>query len=162
MALAASPPHQRSQEQRPQQESQLVLDDVEEDQQHQPIKRARRRRVCFIDEILGQSSHKNNLVTRIAYRPSTPAEDKYLLYYTSRDYDFFALEEYYQQREEMTMKVPKYSSPEEKVFSWEDCMVYEDGCYDDEGDSTMEEDSAGVGEEGTLMHKVKTLHDLQS
>ena len=75
----------------------------------------RRRRVCFIDEVFGLTPQE--LVTSTAFRTPTTAEEKSLLYYTSQEYAFFALEDYYWQVDMIQCQ--------SKGFGWEDCMVCE-------------------------------------
>jgi len=102
------------------------------------------RRVSFIDEVISGCS----LVTGTTYRPTTPQDEKTTLYYTSKDYQNFALEEYYE-REEL------------KVFSWEDFMFSEssemNSKEEEEQDITV---SHAVKEEGGSIHKVETLENL--
>ena len=103
------------------------------------------RRVSFIDEVISGC----NLVTGITYRPTTTQDEKYRLYYTSKDYQNFALEEYYE-REEM------------KVFSWEDFMVCESSEMNSKEEEEDRQDTSAshvVKEEGSI-HKVGTLENL--
>jgi len=51
-----------------------------------------RRLVRFIDEVLGLTPQE--LVISTVFRPPTTAEEKPLLYYTSEEYEFLALEDY--------------------------------------------------------------------
>mmetsp|Transcript_20390 Transcript_20390/g.33062 ORF Transcript_20390/g.33062 Transcript_20390/m.33062 type:complete len:167 (+) Transcript_20390:144-644(+) len=107
------------------------------------------RRVCFIDTVsISGPIRQRELVTRTAYRPSTTAEEKHLLYYSSQDYAFFALEDYYYKIE----KTRHQSCRAPKVLGWEDCMVYE-GDYEDE--LCAEEETTRT------LRKVKTYHELQ-
>lgn len=109
----------------------------------------RSRRVCFIDTVsIPGPIRQRELVTRTAYRPSTTAEEKHLLYYSSQDYAFFALEDYYYKIE----KTSHQSCRAPKVLGWEDCMVYE-GDYEDE--LCTEEETTRT------LRKVKTCHELQ-
>eukprot|EP00584_Thalassiosira_punctigera_P011404 CAMPEP_0172565024 /NCGR_PEP_ID=MMETSP1067-20121228/106649_1 /TAXON_ID=265564 ORGANISM="Thalassiosira punctigera, Strain Tpunct2005C2" /NCGR_SAMPLE_ID=MMETSP1067 /ASSEMBLY_ACC=CAM_ASM_000444 /LENGTH=139 /DNA_ID=CAMNT_0013355829 /DNA_START=21 /DNA_END=437 /DNA_ORIENTATION=- len=96
--------------------------------------RARRKRVCFIDEAGSspQRQHRRGLVTSTAYRPPTTSEERRTLYYTSQDYALFALEDHYHQLEMIQRS-------RTKVFSWEDFVVYESR-YDDEIAVTEEEE----------------------
>ncbi len=51
----------------------------------------RTQRVHFIDEMFSMNSH---IVTDTHYRPETSEEEKALLYYSSEDYDQFAIEDW--------------------------------------------------------------------
>ena len=51
----------------------------------------RTQRVHFIDEMFSMNSH---IVTDTHYRPETSEEEKTLLYYSSDDYDQFAIEDW--------------------------------------------------------------------
>mmetsp|Transcript_31213 Transcript_31213/g.54236 ORF Transcript_31213/g.54236 Transcript_31213/m.54236 type:complete len:171 (+) Transcript_31213:195-707(+) len=108
----------------------------------------RHRRVCFIDEVSRLTPQ--GLVTSTAFRPPTTAKEKSLLYYTSQDYDLFALEKY----EDYYWQVEMIQC-QSKGFGWEDCMVYE-GDY---GHQIHNEEKCG-GRISTL-HRVKTCHELQ-
>jgi len=104
-----------------------------------------RRHVSFIDEVISGCP----LVTGTTYRPTTLQDEKTKLYYTSKDYQNFALEEYYE-REEL------------KVFSWEDFMVCDDesnemNSKEEEEDTTV---SHAVVEKRGSIHKVETLENL--
>mmetsp|Transcript_31214 Transcript_31214/g.54239 ORF Transcript_31214/g.54239 Transcript_31214/m.54239 type:complete len:166 (+) Transcript_31214:195-692(+) len=107
-----------------------------------------RCRVCFIDEVFGLTPQ--GLVTSTTFRPPTTAKEKSLLYYTSQDYDLFALEKY----EDYYWQVEMIQC-QSKGFGWEDCMVYE-GDY---GHQIHNEEKCG-GRISTL-HRVKTCHELQ-
>mmetsp|Transcript_34232 Transcript_34232/g.55904 ORF Transcript_34232/g.55904 Transcript_34232/m.55904 type:complete len:172 (-) Transcript_34232:68-583(-) len=100
----------------------------------------RHRRVCFIDEVSRLTPQ--GLVTSTAFRPPTTAKEKSLLYYTSQEYAFFALEDYYWQVEMIQCQ--------SKGFGWEDCMVYE-GDY---GHQIHNEEETGGG---SRLHKVKRI-----
>jgi len=67
----------------------------------------RHRRVRFVDEVQGLPPQ--HLVTRIEFRPRTMADEKSSLYYNSKDYAFFALEDYYYQLE--VLQKEKAGSP---------------------------------------------------
>ena len=65
-----------------------------------PVNRERRRRVVFLDE----TSVSGTPVSRIAYRPATPVEEKAKLYYNSRDFEYFRIEDVYRKIEELKLK----------------------------------------------------------
>ena len=106
---------------------------------------ARRRRVCFIDEVSRLTPQ--GLVTSTAFRPPTTAKEKSLLYYTSQEYAFFALEDYYWQVDMIQCQ--------SKGFGWEDCMV----CEGDYGHDIHNENEEKCGGRITL-HKMKMCHEL--
>ena len=103
------------------------------------------RHVSFIDEVISGCP----LVTGTTYRPTTPQDEKYRLYYTSKDYQNFALEEYYE-KEDL------------KVFSWEDFMVCDDGemISKEEEEERRDMTASHAVEEGESIHKVETLENL--
>mmetsp|Transcript_31429 Transcript_31429/g.71132 ORF Transcript_31429/g.71132 Transcript_31429/m.71132 type:complete len:122 (+) Transcript_31429:285-650(+) len=65
-----------------------------------PVNRERRRRVVFLDE----TSVSGTPVSRIVYRPATPVEERAKLYYNSRDYEYFRIEDVYRKIEELKLK----------------------------------------------------------
>ena len=120
-------------------------------------RQSRRRKVHFIDEVVDTSP--NNLVTSIRFRPSTKAEDKHMLYYTQKDFTYFAIEEHYYQMELVMNK-----TKEGVMFGWEDCIIFES--IHDHTDmhvmDTNQEDDTQNGEECTIhmMHKSRSLRDF--
>ena len=66
-----------------------------------PASCERRRRVVFLDET---SVSSGTPVSRIAYRPTTPVEEKATLYYNSRDFEYFRIEDVYRKIEELKLK----------------------------------------------------------
>mmetsp|Transcript_16430 Transcript_16430/g.39323 ORF Transcript_16430/g.39323 Transcript_16430/m.39323 type:complete len:178 (+) Transcript_16430:68-601(+) len=109
----------------------------------------RHRRVCFIDEVTRGPSRRS-LVTSTMFRPQTRQEEKSSLYYTSKDFEFFALEDYYCQ-----LQIIRKCQLPERVLGWEDCLVYEDDIF---FETPCEETGCNVG----AIHKVKTTYNLQS
>lgn len=101
------------------------------------------RHVSFIDEVISGC----HLVTGTIYRPTTIQDEKTTLYYTSKDYQNFALEEYYE-REEL------------KVFSWEDFMVCDDDSTEMNSKEEEEERQDTLHKEEGSIHKVETLENL--
>ena len=112
------------------------------------------RRVRFVDEssTSGPLPSNSGLVTRTAFRPSTTLEEKSLLYYNSRDHEFFALEDYHRKMEVRTRSCRRST----KRWGWEDFMVREGDYCEDEELCTSEEEDKGK------LRRVKTLHELQS
>ena len=118
---------------------------------------SRRRRICFIDEG-STSTLPHQAVTSIHYRPKTGHDGKRRLYYSQRDFAFFALEYQYEKVEGVRKRdnMERY-----KTFTWEDCMMVDS--YDGDGEE-MHFD--GAGDESpcsgkAAMHKVKTLHNFK-
>lgn len=70
------------------------------------------------------------------------------MYYTSKDYQNFALEEYYEREEELN------------VFSWEDFMVCDSGDMNEEEEERQDMTASHAAEEGGSIHKVETLENL--
>ena len=124
----------------------------------------RRRRVRFIDEcgVLDRA----DIVTSIAFRPSTAPEEKDLLYYNSEDYLAFAHEDYYYrgEREDALLwkRQERYEFEQELNIGWEDLMAYEDFEYygDERNDFAPGEEERALGE-SSVIHKVKTSSDLR-
>lgn len=127
-------------------------------------RRSNQRRVSFIDEVLGHS-----VVTHTSYRPKTTIEEKPLLYYNSCDYDFFALEAYYEeanalQEEEALLRCR--STVTTKSFGWEDYMsfdseaeTHEDVSQDCNSD-LFADDNCSSFLSNSAMRKVKTVRNL--
>jgi len=121
----------------------------------------RRRKVRFVDEVVDTSP--NSLVTNIAFRPTTRAEDKHILYYTQKDFTYFAIEEHYYQMELVMNK----ESKEIVMFGWEDCIIFES--IHDHTDmhvnvkDTIQEENTQNGEECPMqMHKSRSLRDFHT
>lgn len=106
-----------------------------------------RRVVSFIDEVPAGISPRD-LVTSTTFRPTTTAEDKSLLHYTSKDYTLFAFEDHYYQ----AGMIQKYLSV---GLSWEDCMIHERDGY---GNEIPVEEKAAC--DGGMSRKGRTLHEL--
>mmetsp|Transcript_8436 Transcript_8436/g.12702 ORF Transcript_8436/g.12702 Transcript_8436/m.12702 type:complete len:192 (-) Transcript_8436:259-834(-) len=130
--------------------------------------RQRSRRLRFVDEVPASSLKPadpesrpppRKVVTSITYRPYTTAEEKSMLYYTTQEFTYFALEDCYSQREMRNKSChghPSCNSLKKGLLSlsWEDCMVH---YYEDEyKDEYVEEETT----RGTL-HKVETCRKLQ-
>ena len=119
----------------------------------------RRRKVHFIDEMVDTSP--NNLVTSIRCRPSTKAEDKHILYYTQKDFTYFAIEEHYYQMELVMNK-----TKEGVMFSWEDCIIFESihDHTDMRSKDTIQEEDTQNGEERSMhmMHKSRSLRNIHT
>ena len=117
----------------------------------------RRRRVRFIDEVV-DTLLPNSLVTSIRFRPSTKAEDKHILYYTQKDFTYFAIEEHYYQME-LVMKESKGIV----MFGWEDCIIFE-SIHDHTDmhvkDTIQEEDIQHREECPMQMHKSRSLRNI--
>ena len=97
----------------------------------------------------------SSLITNIYYRPTTLQDDKQTLYYNKEDYEIFMYDEYTER-----ILLEKEEEEEEKVFSWEDLLCYEEG-----GDGycihmMADEEEVEEGEGDRMIHKVETLNDL--
>ena len=115
---------------------------------------SRRRRICFIDEG-STSTLPHQAVTSINYRPKTEHDEKRRLYYSQRDFAFFALEYQYEKVE----GVRKRDMERYKTFTWEDCMTVDS--YDGDGEEIHFEGDETPCSGKAAMHKVKTLHDFK-
>ena len=122
---------------------------------------SRRRKVHFIDEVV-DTSQPNSLVTSIRFRPSTKAEEKHMLYYTQKDFTYFAIEEHYYQMELVMNK----ESRGVVMFGWEDCIIFE-SIHDHTDmhvkDTNSQEDTQNGGKcQMHNMHKSRSLRNIHT
>jgi len=106
----------------------------------------RRRRVRFIDQVQG-----GDIVTSTTVRPRTTPEEKSLLYYTSKEFRYFAYEGYCEQ-------VEMLEKSKVQVFGWDN--LYDD-CHDNTSTITMHIDTEeDIQSGGSPLHKSKSLRDF--
>ena len=104
------------------------------------------------------TSSPNDLVTSIRFRPSTKAEDKHMLYYTQKDFTYFAIEEHYYQ-----MEVVMNKTKEGVLFGWEDCIIFESiHDTDKHVKDTTKEDTQNGEECPMQMHKSRSLRNIHN
>ena len=106
----------------------------------------RRRRVRFIDQVQG-----GDIVTSTTVRPRTTPEEKSSLYYTSKEFRYFAYEGYCEQ-------VEMLEKSKVQVFGWDN--LYDD-CQDNTSTITMHIDTEeDIQSGGSPLHKSKSLRDF--
>ena len=115
-------------------------------QPHKNTSQGRRRRVRFIDQVQG-----GDIVTSTTVRPRTAPEEKSLLYYTSKEFRYFAYEGYCE-------KVEMLEKSKVQVFGWDN--LYDD-CRDNTSTITMHIDTEeDIQSGGSPLHKSKSLRDF--
>ena len=113
---------------------------------HKNTSQGRRRRVRFIDQVQG-----GDIVTSTTVRPRTAPEEKSLLYYTSKEFRYFAYEGYCE-------KVEMLEKSKVQVFGWDN--LYDD-CHDNTSTITMHIDTEeDIQSGGSPLHKSKSLRDF--
>lgn len=106
----------------------------------------RRRRVRFIDQVQG-----GDIVTSTSVRPRTTPEEKSSLYYTSKEFRYFAYEGYCEQ-------VEMLEKSKVQVFGWDNLYDY---CDDKTSTITMHIDTEeDIQSGGSPLHKSKSLRDF--